>query len=633
MIIGTAGHIDHGKSALVEALTGQSMDPLAEERRRGITLDLHFAPLSLGDGAVAGVVDVPGHEDLIRSMVAGAAGLDLVLLVVAADEGIMPQTREHLAILEQLRIPAGIPVITKADLVEPEWLAMVESEVAGWLGSSAVSFTPPVAVSVRTGQGLESLRAMLAGARPRCAGRGSSADLFRLPIDRAFSLPGAGTVVTGTSWSGRLAVGERVRILPAGIEGRVRSLERHGSAVSEGTPGDRIAVALAGVEREAVRRGAVLVAVESPWESTRAVDVRLELLSSAPRALGAHTRVRLHLGTIEALARVQLSSPIPPGGSGFARIALEEPIIARGGDRLVLRSYSPVTTIGGGEIVDPLPPLGRAQWDEALVSREPVSRLSALLTRRSGAVQVALLPVLLGVSPQTASELSADRTFIVRDGWILLESRVRTAMNRLREAVAEHHRTHPADPGMSLETLRAGKEAVALAGLDRLADAGTLVIAAGVVREPGFRPSATGGDAMIERIILRIEAGGLGPPSMAELQAELQLPGLPDAVRLATRTGRIVAVERDRHYGQRALAGFKELLAALAARGPITPPAVREAAGISRKYLIPLLEWADRTGLTIRDGDVRHAGPALHPTPTHSEAAGSEASPVEPGSG
>lgn len=204
-------------------------------------------------------------------------------------------------------------------------------------------------------------------------------------------------------------------------------------------------------------------------------------------------------------------------------------------------------------------------------------------------------------------------------------------MDRLRDTVAEHHRTHPTDPGMSLETLRAGQDAAALAGLDRLVDAGALVIAAGVVREPDFRPRAPGGDAMIERIILRIEAGGLAPPSMAELQAELQLPGLSDAVRLAARTGRIVAVERDRHYGQQALAGFRQILVGLAAHGPVTPPAVREAAGVSRKYLIPLLEWADRTGLTIRDGDVRLAGPALRREPPHRQAADSGATPIDPG--
>lgn len=613
MIIGTAGHIDHGKSALVQALTGRAMDPLDEERRRGITLDLHFAPLQLPDGTVVGVVDVPGHEDLIRSMVAGAAGLDLVLLVVAADEGIMPQTREHLAIVEQLRIPAGIPVITKSDLVEPEWLAMVQAEVDAWLAGSPVRFSAAVPVSARSGQGMEMLRARLAASLEQAATKGHTADLLRLPIDRAFSLPGAGTVVTGTLWSGQLGVGDQMVILPAGLTGRVRSLERHGRSVTTSTPGDRIAVALAGVERDAVRRGAVLVAAGSPWEPTTALDVRLELLPSAPRALANHTRVRVHLATAEVLARVRTAERIPPGGSGFARLALEEPIIARGGDRAVIRSYSPVTTIGGAIVVDPLPPRRRTRWDPAVADQEVVSRLQALLARRPGGQAIALLPVLAGLTPEACRLLGQHRAFVEVNGQLLLDSRVEEAARSMREALAEFHRAHPTEPGMPLETLRAGHAHAGAAALARLGSAGIITIADGTVRQTKFRPRAAGGDAMLERIILRIEEGALTPPSLAELDTELQLAGSADAIRLAARSGRIVAVERDRFYGAQALAGFTSRLAELAARGPITPPGVREALGISRKYLIPLLEWADRSGITIRDGDVRHAGPKMPP--------------------
>ncbi|MBL8977850.1 MAG: selenocysteine-specific translation elongation factor, partial [Gemmatimonadetes bacterium] len=274
VIIGTAGHIDHGKSALVEALTGRAMDPLAEERRRGITLDLHFAPYRLPDGSMLGVVDVPGHEDLIRSMSAGAAGMDLVLLVVAADEGIMPQTREHLAVLEQLGVPAGIPVLTKADLAEPAWLELVREEVAGWLAGSSVRFTAPLAVSARSGAGLDALREAIAGAVRAGGGRGAPADLARLPIDRAFTLAGAGTVVTGSSWSGSFSIGDQVRILPAGITARIRSLEEHGTPVEASRPGQRLAVGLAGVEVSAVRRGETLVHDAAAWEAATVLDAR-----------------------------------------------------------------------------------------------------------------------------------------------------------------------------------------------------------------------------------------------------------------------------------------------------------------------------------------------------------------------
>ena len=253
MIIGTAGHIDHGKSALVSALTGRPLDRLMEEKRREITIELNFAPLDLGPGRIAGVVDVPGHEDFVRTMVAGASGIDLVLLVIAADEGIMPQTEEHLAILEQLEVPAGIPVITKADLVDREWLQLVISEVTERLAASPINFEPPLAVSVRNGSGIETLRARLAARATTLPPRLSS-DGFRMPIDRSFSLSGVGTVVTGTTWSGGLGIGDSVVVLPAGLRARVRSLESYGHAVERSDPRARTAVGLAGPERRAVSR-------------------------------------------------------------------------------------------------------------------------------------------------------------------------------------------------------------------------------------------------------------------------------------------------------------------------------------------------------------------------------------------
>ncbi|HEX7023598.1 MAG TPA: selenocysteine-specific translation elongation factor, partial [Gemmatimonadales bacterium] len=294
MIIGTAGHIDHGKSALVTALTGRAVDRLAEERRRGITIDLNFAPLELPGLPPAGIVDVPGHEDFVRTMVAGASGIDLVLLVVDASQGPQPQTWEHLAIVEQLRIPHGIPVITKADLADPDWIELITEELGSRLAVSPVSFEPPVVVSAVSGQGIEALRERL---RVRLQGPAAAPveDGFRMPIDRAFSLAGVGTVVTGTPWSGRLRIGDTVRILPgAGREGRVRSLEAYGHPRSEAGPGARTAVGLAGVERADIARGDVLVAGDLPWRATTALDVALELLPGAP-PVKRRLRVRLHL--------------------------------------------------------------------------------------------------------------------------------------------------------------------------------------------------------------------------------------------------------------------------------------------------------------------------------------------------
>ncbi len=614
MIIGTAGHIDHGKSALVEALTGQRMDPLADEQRRGITLDLHFAPLRMVGGEIAGVVDVPGHEDLVRTMVAGAAGLDLVLLIVAADEGIMPQTREHLAVVEQLRVPLGIPVITKADLVEPDWLQMLEAELAEWLTASPVAFSPPIATSARTAFGLDALRAEIATRSAHVPRRRAKDDLARMPVDRAFSLPGAGTVVTGTAWSGSFKIGDAVRLLPRNVEGRVRSLERHGTALTTSLPGDRLAAGLAGVDRDQAERGQVLVHLDDPWQATSAIDVALELLPGASRALTHQDRVRVHLGTVEALARAHLRAPIAPGASAPVRLVLEEPIVARGADRFVLRSYSPVSVIGGGWVLDPLPPVGRAVWPDGIDSREPSARLRALATRRPRGIPESLLPVLLGVPPAEAS-LSVTSLKLIRVGDLLVSpALVAEASRAALAAVHAWHQAHPSDPGMPAETLRQGlgrHGPAAVAAVDRLLKAKGLVASGGLIHEPEFRPTAAGGDAMLDRLVAAIEAGGLSPPTVTELEASLGLRAVSDALRLAARGGRIMAVERDRYFGRPALARYVAVLRALGAAGEISPGAVRNETGLSRKFVIPLLEWADAEGLTVRRGEGRVAGPKL----------------------
>lgn len=617
MIIGTAGHIDHGKSALVEALTGQPMDQLVEERRRGITIDLHFTALPLPGGETAGVVDVPGHEDLVRTMVAGAAGIDLVLLVIAASEGIMPQTREHLAVVEQLRIPAGIPIITKADLVAPERLSVVEAEVAEWLRGSPVAFSEPLATSTRTGVGIAALRIRMAewsrGMPQRVRPGRSLDDLPRLPIDRAFSLPGAGAVVTGTAWSGAFRVGDHVRVLPGGDRGRVRSLERHGIAVAVSSPGERIALSLAGIDRERLERGQLLVRDTDPWEATRALDVRLELLPNASRPLSHQTRVRIHLGTLEVLARLSLKVAILPGQSGNARLVLEKPAVARGGDRLVLRSFSPVAVIGGGWVLDPLPPAGPPTWPVGLASEAQQERLGALLSRRPHGVALPQVPVLLGAPPSDIPALLAAVPLEVVGDTIVARERVLEAEEVARSAVRAYQLDRPADAGMPLETLRQRLRRHGFAGeaaLERLLAQRALMVEQGAIHEPGFR-AAVGGEAMLERLVSVIEAAGLAPGTVAELEAAIAEDGVADTLRLAARSGRVVAVERDRYFGRAALDGFVAAVADAAARGPITPAGLRDATGISRKFLIPLLEWADRAGLTIRRGGSRVPGPAL----------------------
>jgi selenocysteine-specific elongation factor len=609
VIVGTAGHIDHGKSALVTALTGRSMDRLAEERRRGITIDLNFAPLPLGCGLVAGVVDVPGHEDFVRTMVAGASGIDLALLVVAADEGIMPQTVEHLAVLEHLGVRAAIPVLTKADLVEPEWLELVVAEVTQRLAGSPVLFEAPIAVSSKTGQGIEELRARLAARAAELPGR-SAADLFRLPVDRSFSVAGVGTVVTGTAWSGRVAVGDPVLLLPLGRPARVRSIESYGLSLERSEPGARTALGLAGIDRADVHRGSVVVTPDSAWLPASAVDVEIMLRSDAPRPLLNRTRVRFHHGTAEVMARVLPRAPIEPGRSGIARLTLEAPVVARGEDRFVLRSYSPVTTIGGGRILDPQPPRRRNVWPAELSSPRPDERFRALLARHPAGMPVAALPVLLGVARAEATELASREGSARRlsEHWVLV-STLDAHAGRALETLKVYHRSHMSERGMPLETLRhslKAPEPLVERVLADLAAGGRLRIFEGLAALAGFAPRVAGGEQEIDRIVGLLEAAHLSPPTLAELQQQSGRTDVGAVLRLAAASGRVEAVERNRYYTRAALDQFTLALVELGRQGDIVPGAVRERLGISRKYLIPLLEWADGRGITVRVGDVRH---------------------------
>jgi selenocysteine-specific elongation factor len=538
--------------------------------------------------------------------VAGASGIDMALLVIAADEGIMPQTTEHLAVLEHLGVPVGIPVVTKADLVDPEWLELMLLEVAERLAGSSVAFGPPIAVSARTGQGVSELRERIgahqAAARP-------SGDLFRLPVDRAFSVAGVGTVVTGTSWSGRVEVGDAVALLPDGAEGRVRSVEMFGRASRQSEPGARTAVGIAGVARDDVRRGQLLVRAADPWQSTLALDVELRLDASAPRALAPRSRIRVHLGTAEVLARVHPRSAIAPGGRGLARLALEAPLAARGGDRLVIRSYSPVTTIGGGVVLDPLPPARRAAWPAGLSASAPAERLHALVSRRPAGVAHATLPLLLGLSPKAATAVARELAGAREAGGIwVLDDVVQALGTKALEQVRRFHRAQPGERGLPLQTLRhtlRAPEPVVEAALGDLTRAGKIRQRDGIVALAGFAPKVEGGDAEVDRIIGILEQAALSPPSLPELEAATGRRDLGPLLRLAAASGRIEAVERDRYYTRSALDRFAQTLAELGRDADIVPSAVRERLGISRKYLIPLLEWADGKGLTVRVGDVR----------------------------
>lgn len=623
VVIGTAGHVDHGKTALVKRLTGIDTDRWDEEKRRGITIDLGFAPLALGDDLTASIVDVPGHEDFVRNMVAGAAGVDVALLVVAADEGVMPQTVEHLAILRFLGVKTGVAAVSKADLAEGDWLDLVISDLSDRLADSGIHWESPVVVSAVTDQGMDTLRESLANAATRAATR-SADDLFRLPIDRVFSVAGAGTVVTGTAWSGSVKVGDTVRVLPGEQSGRVRSVEVHGETRDRAEPGRRTALALVGVNRQAVGRGSVAV-VDPSWKETRALDVMITLLPTA-RALSQRSRVRLHLGTAEVMARVTPATiDIAPGETAAARLRLEQATVARWGDRAVLRSYSPVTTIGGCVVVDPWPS-PRPRRPRGLETRavtDAIARARAFVEDAGPrGLATSELPVRVGFHPQdlepAATRIEGDGA--TRVGDILV---VRDVVERLHEATLEtlagYHQQHPLEPGMPRELLRAALASAAFGDhvLETLAAEGKILLEGGTARLPSHHASLSQeqtaiGDS-VRAALVSAKWNGQTPPELSALAAADEIR---EVLEFYVRQGTAVRVGRDRYYDKVALDQLRGTVVSEVERlGRATPADLRAITGLSRKYLIPVLEWLDACGLTVREGDARRLGPSARAKP------------------
>jgi len=612
VILGTAGHVDHGKTALVKALTGVDTDRLAEEKRRGITIDLGFAPLDLDADGVLGVVDVPGHEAFVRNMLAGATGVDLVLLVIAADEGVMPQTREHLAILDILGVKGGVIALTKCDLVDDDWLALVRDDVQSLVAGTALEAAPMVPTSVVSSRGLDALRDALARAVRAIPAR-DAADVFRLPIDRAFSVRGTGTVVTGTVWSGRLTRDAAVRILPSGASARVRNIESHGAAIDAALPGTRAAIALAGVGVAELSRGSVLVADEA-WVASTTLLADVALLPDAPRPLGPRTSVRFHLGTVEVGARIVApGGALAPGARKHARVVLDAPVVARAGDRFVLRNASPLATIGGGVVADPAPAQRRARpWP--VDASTPAQRLIQVLEHAGPlGVSMASLPVRIGAQPEQVPSLVASLDTARRVGDVLYAGAVVDALeNRFVSLVDEHHAAFPLDPGAPLQSLR-----VRTTPNPGLADliVSTLVrqqkvdVSSGLVMRHGWTPTLDHrARSTLEGIASILEQADREPPSVEELEQQFG-PDTVSVLKVLERESRAVQVAPDRYYATAVLDRLEALLRSAMADGrEKSPSELRDVLGVSRKYLIPLLEYADRTGLTQRRATGRIIG-------------------------
>ncbi len=623
LTLGTAGHIDHGKTALILALTGVDTDRLKEEKERGITIDLGFAELVLADDLHMGVVDVPGHEAFVRNMLAGATGVDVVLLVVAADEGVMPQTREHLAIARLLGVSAVVVALTKCDLVDEEWLGLVRDEVRDFLEGTPFSRAPMVGTSVRDGRGLEELRSEL----HRVAGTARARrrdDVCRLPIDRVFTIRGTGTVVTGTLWSGRLRRQERVHILPGTVEARVRGLQAHGRDEEEANAGERVAVALVGpgVDHRSLGRGQTLVAGEG-WQETMMLTVRLSLLDESPWPVESGRRVRVHLGTSESMARVVLldREVVQPGGEAWAQLRLESPVVARARDHLVLRSFSPVTTIGGGVVAEPMPgkrkrltTADRSELD-AILGGTPGAAVRAVLRLASwGGVGVDEIPICAGCLPEEAKREVAGAPDVVSAGGRVFSADVTLQGEALFvERTEAFHQRWPLRRGIPLQELRQGLPGrahpdLADALLQRLAREGRLALSGGVAALSGFRPEPNEEQDRARQALEAIyREAGLGAPFTGELPPELGgRSDLRELLVFLVDQGCLKALEDDLFVWSEALeAGARRIQERLGGRSGLGPTDFREVIPLSRRHLLPLLGYYDSTGVTVRRADGR----------------------------
>ncbi|MEX2111431.1 MAG: selenocysteine-specific translation elongation factor [Gemmatimonadaceae bacterium] len=613
MIVGTAGHIDHGKTALVKALTGVDTDRLPEEKRRGITIDLGFAALQLEGVGTVGVIDVPGHEDFVRSMLVGASGIDLGLLVIAADEGVMPQTREHLMILSLLAIPRMVVALSKRDLVDEEWTTLVRADVSAMLEETAWPSAPIVECSARTGSGVGSLRQALATALSEARARATD-DLFRLPVDRAFTVRGTGTVVTGTVWSGDVDRDATVRVIPVDREARVRRIEQHGSPVDTARAGARAAIALTGLEVTDVGRGSVLV-TDDAWRPTSMFEAVVRLGPEASARIGSRTRVRLHAGASEAGARIVVTGAgLRPGERTLARVSTDAPIPLRGGDRFVLRLPAPLGTIGGGVVIDPyakrrsLAVISASDLDA--LENHPAARVGySLRSEGTAGVPLREVPVRTGCRPSDVPDLIAAAKAVAGPNNLFGIAAVESTMAHTRMIIAEYEISSPLNSGVPTQTLRGGlcaNDELAAIAIGRLERSGELETDGPLVRRKGWGPSPSDQDEQASLHLAHdICAAEREPPSVRELVARYG-SSVPALLRYLERQGRIVQVEADRYYDRSTVGEMVAKLREELVPGQVYVPAqLRDVLGFSRKYLIPFLEFCDRNGVTERRGEGR----------------------------
>jgi selenocysteine-specific elongation factor len=628
VVMGTAGHIDHGKTSVIRALTGIDCDRLAEEKKRGITIELGFAHLDLPGAEQVGVVDVPGHERFVKNMVAGAAGIDFVLLVVAADEGIMPQTREHLDICRLLGIDQGLVALTKTDLADPELLELVTEETREYLEGTVLSGASMIPVSARTGEGLDRLRAALADTVANLAAHPRRSDLFRLPVDRVFTLKGHGTIVTGTLVSGEIAGGEDVTLYPGGLAAKVRSLQVHDAEASRAEAGQRTAVNLAGLDVGRISRGDTL-ARPGTLVPSDTWDVELEMLASAPAALRHRKEFHLHHGSREMLARVLFldRDKLKAGERCLCQLKLPEPVAAVRGDRVVLRSFSPLRTIAGGRVVNPLGTKIK-RWSreldrlETLAGGDPAEVVATRLDMAGArGLDLTRLKLVSGLESRALEKLLQDlasrqevfRFDAERQAYVSAGT-VRDLAGTVVQALEAFHEEHPEREAMPRSRLASGAlrrtdPKLLHFLLERLVRQGELEALGDGLRLPGHTATWAADSARLrDQVLARHVEAGLTPPNIKDLSQELGTDDktLRQVLEMLREHGDLAKVGQDMYFHSAALEGLKDLVTGhLAEHGEMGAPQFKELTGLTRKYLIPLLEYLDKEKVTMRVGDVR----------------------------
>ena len=626
-IIGTAGHIDHGKTSLIKVLTGQDTERLKEEKERGISIDLGFAHFDLPDGTQAGVVDVPGHERFIKNMLAGAHGIDLVLFTVAADDGVMPQTEEHLDIVHLLGVKMAIFAITKADLVSPERIQEVEEEIKILTLGTLLEDSPVIPVSSVTGQGLAELKDLISRTL-KSTEKSVPSGYFRLPVDRAFVLQGHGVVVTGTALSGEVKTGEHVRCLPGGDLFRVRSLQVHGRSVDTAGWGQRVALNLTGPERASIERGHVICHEKLTLTSDR-FDAFLEVRPAAAKGIKNHQRIRVHLGTAERFAKIILlgaAQKVSPKESTYCQITLSEPLMALRNDHFIVRDETARKTLAGGVIIHPwarkhkrrepqlktrleslhngdMTQLTETFLDESDDFALPMEAIQQFLNLQGEAVR-AELDKIKGLRAFSAD---GERVYTIDGKWQRLKNAILATLN-------EFHKTHPLVPGMDMEELRGKIPYVLSAKIFRavvdilLADK-TIAKEENLLRAAAHRVQLGSQEkSLMDQIRKILGAQPMTPPELKEIEKQLGVnrAKLTEVFRLLERDRSVIRVATDLYYLPSTIDQVRAVLKKfLSEKGEITAATFRDLIGSSRKYTIPLLEYFDREGLTIRIGDVR----------------------------